>query len=104
MPIYEYLSSDGTRHERIYLMASDAPSSISVDGEDCPKVPSVTVNKFKGAFSGGTSGKDRAHINDGTVLEPGRSKDVQRRRKEITTKSETDRQEYLKSRLAEYDL
>jgi hypothetical protein len=104
MPIYEYLSSDGVRHERIYLVGKDAPSIILVDGEECPKVASLPVIKFKGPFSGGTTGKNIVHKDDGSVVEPGTREDTQRKRAEKDANAEAARVKHIENSLAEYSL
>ncbi len=104
MPIHEYLLPNGKNVERLYLHGEEIPSEITILGEIALKTVSRTVNKFKGAFSGGTTGKDRLHIDDGSIVEPGREHDVTRNRDEIEKKQDEERTSYIQESLAEFDV
>lgn len=104
MPIHEYLLPDGSRVEKLFLHGESIPEEIEVDGARCPKVVSRPVVKFRGSFSGGTSSKHIVHRDDGSVVEPGREKDVQRNRQRKEEKQEEARRKHIENSLAEYAL
>jgi hypothetical protein len=104
MPIHEFECADGTIVEEIFLHGEVVPESIMVGDKPAYRIVSAATFKFQGAFSGATHGKDIAHADDGSQMEPGRRDDIRRNKQARKDKETAARHEHIGSALKDYDV
>jgi hypothetical protein len=116
MPIHEFRHPDGRVVERLFLHGEKVPDGIYIEDQEqpapeegamstwSPRIVSRPVVKFATPMSGGTTGRDMVHVDDGSIYEPGRDKDVQRVNEYKEANETKARHDLIKESLADYDV
>ena len=90
MPAYEFKAPDGEIIEELFIGVGDWPTSIERNGKIYTRIPSRTVTRFVGMFSGATKQSLISKPDDGSIVEPGMKNDAYNRKQEIEKKNSDD--------------
>lgn len=89
MPLYTYIDSRGVQIERLFSL-SERPDSVTEDGVEYQRVPSVPapVHSSFGTWNGSKPDYCAINRNGQTIREPGMREDAKRYAKEREAKKE----------------
>lgn len=104
MPIHTFRTESGESKEVIFYPGEGVPDTIRFNGQEARRVPSVCIAKFKGEFSGDTPTKNLKFPDDGTIVESGVKRDVERQRKHLQEQRDRKRRKFVEDQVSTYSL